>query len=133
MKGRDYMSKRIIATEMAPKALGPYSQAVAAKGEMIFVSGQIPIDPATNTLIDGDVTAQTIRCLENIKAILEQAGASLADVVKTNIFIKNMDDFATINAAYAPYFPENPPARGCVEVACLPKDVLVEIEATAII
>lgn len=127
------MSKRIIATEKAPKALGPYSQGVAAKGEMVFVSGQIPIDPLTNTLIDGDVTAQTIRCMENVKAILEEAGATLANVVKTNIFIKNMDDFATINAAYAPYFPENPPARGCVEVARLPKDVLVEIEATAVI
>lgn len=127
------MSKRIIATEKAPKALGPYSQGVAAKGEMVFVSGQIPIDSLTNTLIDGDVTAQTIRCMENVKAILEEAGATLANVVKTNIFIKNMDDFATINAAYAPYFPENPPARGCVEVARLPKDVLVEIEATAVI
>ena len=127
------MSKRIIATEKAPKALGPYSQGVAAKGEMVFVSGQIPIDPLTNTLIDGDVTAQTIRCMENVKAILEEAGATLANVVKTNIFIKNMDDFATTNAADAPYFPENPPARGCVEVARLPKDVLVEIEATAVI
>lgn len=127
------MSKHIISTDKAPLALGPYSQGVVASGKMVFVSGQIPIDPETNTLIEGDITRQTIRCMDNIAAILKEAGAGMQDIVKTTIFIKNMDDFATINAAYEKYFEKDAPARGCVEVARLPKDVQVEIEAIAVI
>lgn len=126
------MSKQIIATEKAPAALGPYSQGIVASGELIFVSGQIPIDPATNTLIDGDVTAQTTRCMENIKAVLAEAGVGMDAIVKTTIFVKDMNNFAIVNEAYGKYFESAAPARGCVEVARLPKDVQVEIEAIAV-
>ncbi len=126
------MSKQIIATEKAPAALGPYSQGIVASGELIFVSGQIPIDPATNTLIDGDVTAQTTRCMENIKAVLAEAGVGMDAIVKTTIFVKDMNNFAIVNEAYGKYFESVAPARGCVEVARLPKDVQVEIEAIAV-
>lgn len=126
------MSKHIIATEKAPAALGPYSQGVSATGEMIFVSGQIPIVPATGEVVSGDITAQTIQCMENIKAILAEAGAQMSDIVKTTIYLKDMNDFATVNAAYGKYFEKDAPARGCVEVARLPKDMQVEIEAIAV-
>lgn len=126
------MSKQVIATTSAPKALGPYSQGIVASGEMIFVSGQIPIDPTTNTLVEGDITVQTTRCMENIKAILAEAGVGMDAIVKTTIFVKDMNNFATVNEAYGKYFETAAPARGCVEVARLPKDVQVEIEAIAV-
>jgi 2-iminobutanoate/2-iminopropanoate deaminase len=123
--------REIISTEKAPKAIGPYSQAVRAGG-FIFVSGQIPIDPATNELIVGDISAQTDRVLENLQAILKAAGSSLAKAVKVGVFLKDMSEFAAMNAVYAKYFPENPPARATVEVTRLPKDVSVEIDVVAL-
>ena len=126
------MTKRILATEKAPAALGPYSQGVAAAGEMIFVSGQIPIDPATGAVREGGIAAQTTQCMDNIAAILAEAGATVEDIVKTTIYLKNMDDFAEVNEAYGKYFEKDAPARGCVEVARLPKDMQVEIEAIAV-
>jgi 2-iminobutanoate/2-iminopropanoate deaminase len=122
--------KKIVSTERAPKALGPYSQAVIANG-FVFASGQIPIDPANNQLIEGDIAAQTERVLENLKAVLEAAGSSLAQVVKTSVFLKDMGDFAKMNEVYARYFPENPPARATVEALRLPRDVKIEIECIA--
>lgn len=126
------MTKTILATEKAPAALGPYSQGVVAAGEMIFVSGQIPIDPATGALVDGDVAAQATRCMENIKAILAEAGVGMENIVKTTIYLKDMNNFGVVNEAYGKYFETDAPARGCVEVARLPKDVQVEIEAIAV-
>ena len=126
------MSKKILATEKAPAALGPYSQGVAASGEMIFVSGQIPINPATGNVAEGDIAAQTRQCMDNIAAILAEAGASVEDIVKTTIYLKDMNDFAVVNEAYGSYFEKDAPARGCVEVAHLPKDMQVEIEAIAV-
>ena len=122
--------KEIIATDKAPAAIGPYSQAVRV-GDMIFTSGMIPIDPATNTLVEGGVDVQARRVLENVKALLEASGTSMDKVVKTVVFIKNMEDFAAINEVYAKYFPEPFPARSCIEVARIPKDVLLEAEAIA--
>jgi 2-iminobutanoate/2-iminopropanoate deaminase len=124
--------KKIISTDRAPKAIGPYSQAVVVNG-LAFLSGQIPIDPETNQLIDGDVVAQTVRVLENLKIVLEACGSSLAQVVKTTVFVKDLGEFATINETYARYFPENPPARATVEAARLPRDVRVEIECVAVV
>jgi len=122
--------KQIIATEKAPAAIGPYSQAVKV-GNLLFTSGMIPIDPATNTLVEGGIEVQAERALENVKALLEASGTSLDKVVKTVVFIKDMNDFAKVNEIYAKYFTENFPARSCVEVARLPKDVLIEMEAIA--
>jgi 2-iminobutanoate/2-iminopropanoate deaminase len=129
------MSRRIIQTSQAPAPVGPYNQAIAASGEMVFVAGQIALDPATGTIVgSGDVAAQTEQCLKNLTAIVEASGASLANVVKTSVFLKDMNDFAAMNAVYAQYFAEaTAPARACVEVARLPKDVLVEIECIAVI
>jgi 2-iminobutanoate/2-iminopropanoate deaminase len=124
--------KKIISTDRAPKAIGPYSQAVVVNG-LAFLSGQIPLDPETNQLIQGDVVAQTVRVLENMKIVLEACGSSLAQVVKTTVFVKDLSEFATINETYANYFPENPPARSTVEAARLPRDVRVEIECVAIV
>ena len=124
--------KKIIETEKAPAALGPYSQAVLA-GDYLFVSGQIPYVPETMTLVSEDVQEQTKQALENVGAILKEAGASFDDVVKASVFIKNMDDFGRINEVYEKYFSKSKPARACVEVARLPKDVKVEIEVTAYI
>jgi 2-iminobutanoate/2-iminopropanoate deaminase len=124
--------KKIISTDRAPKAIGPYSQAVVVNG-LAFLSGQIPLDPETNQLIQGDVVAQTVRVLENMKIVLEACGSSLAQVVKTTVFVKDLSEFATINETYAKYFPENPPARSTVEAARLPRDVRVEIECVAIV
>ncbi len=121
----------VIATDDAPKAIGPYSQAIKANG-FVFVSGQIPLDPATQQLIEGDVAAQTERVLKNLSAILKSAGSSLQNVVKAGVFLKNMSDFAAMNEVYGRYFTEAPPARSTVEVARLPKDVLVEIDVIAI-
>lgn len=127
------MTKRILATEKAPAALGPYSQGVAASGEMIFVSGQIPIDPATGALVEGDIARQTTQCMDNIIAILAEAGATAENIVKTTIYLKDMDNFGAVNEAYGKYFKGDAPARGCVEVARLPKDMQVEIEAIAVL
>ena len=122
--------KEIIATDKAPAAIGPYSQAVKV-GNLLFTSGMIPIDPATNTLVEGGIEDQAERALENVKNLLEASGSSLDKVVKTVVFIKDMNDFAKVNEIYAKYFTENYPARSCVEVARLPKDVLIEMEAIA--
>jgi len=123
--------KRVIQTENAPAALGPYSQAIEANGT-IYVSGQVPFIPATMTLVSEEIQAQTKQSLENVKAILESAGYSLNDVVKATVFIKNMDDFAKVNEIYNEYLGNVKPARACVEVARLPKDVKVEIEVVAV-
>lgn len=122
--------KEIISTEKAPKAIGPYSQAVR-KGGFVFFSGQIPTNPATGELIEGSIQQKTERVLENLKAVLEAAGLSLDDVVKTTVFLKNLGDFPQMNEAYARYFAANPPARSTVEVSRLPRDVDVEIDAIA--
>jgi 2-iminobutanoate/2-iminopropanoate deaminase len=124
--------KKIISTDKAPGAIGPYSQAVLANG-FAFLSGQIPLDPSTNALIEGDVVAQTVRVLENMKIVLEACGSSLGQVVKTTVFVKDLGEFAKINETYARYFPENPPARSTVEAARLPRDVRVEIECVALV
>ncbi len=121
---------RTITTSGAPKPVGPYSQAVIAGG-FVFLSGQGPLDPATNRLVDGDIAAQTERVLENLKAVLEAAGSSLGQVLKTTVFLKDLNDFRKMNEVYARYFPENPPARATIEAARLPLDTLVEIEAIA--
>ena len=123
--------KKVIHTEKAPAALGPYSQAIEANG-MLFVSGQIPFVPETMTLVSDDVQAQTRQSLENVKAIVEAAGYSMKDVVKAGVFIKDMNDFAAINEVYNEYLGDVKPARACVEVARLPKDVKVEIEVIAV-
>ena len=123
--------KRVIHTEKAPAALGPYSQGVEVNGTL-YVSGQIPFVPETMTLVSDDVKAQTRQSLENVKAIVEAAGYTMQDVVKAGVFIKNMDDFAAINEVYAEYLGDVKPARACVEVARLPKDVKVEIEVIAV-
>ena len=122
--------KKVISTANAPQAIGPYSQAIVAGG-FVFVSGQIPLIPATGELVDGSVEVQTARVLENLKAILEAAGSSLESVVKTTVYITNMDDFVKVNGIYGQYFQENPPARVCVEVSKLPKGALVEIDVIA--
>ena len=120
-----------IATENAPKALGPYSQALKAGG-FIYCSGQIPINPATNTIEAVTIEDPTRQAITNLKNVLEQAGSSLANVVKTTVFIKDMNDFAALNGGYAELFGDTKPARSCVEVARLPKDVKVEIECIAV-
>ena len=123
--------KEIVATNKAPQAIGPYSQAVVV-GNMIFTSGMIPIVPETGEVLDGDITAQATQAIGNLIALLKEVGASAESVVKTTVFIKNMDDFAEVNAVYATFFKNNFPARSCGEVARLPKDVLIEIEAVAV-
>lgn len=123
--------KKIISTTKAPAAIGPYSQAVCV-GDMIYTSGMIPINPATGELVTGDITEQAKQAIGNLKALVEESGSSLDKVVKTTVFIKNMDDFTKVNEVYASFFTDNYPARSCVEVARLPKDVLIEIEAIAI-
>ena len=123
--------KNVIATDRAPKAIGPYSQAIIANG-FVFLSGQIALDPSTNQLIEGDVTAQTARVIENLKGVLEKAGSSLAKVVKTTVFLKDMNDFARMNAVYGKHFPAPAPARSTVEAARLPRDVRVEIDVIAL-
>ena len=125
------MNKTIIATDKAPQAIGPYSQAIEANG-FIFTSGVIPIDTATNTLVEGDITVQAKQAIGNLEALLKECGSDTEHVVKTVVFIKDMNDFAAVNEVYASYFKTDCPARSCVEVARLPKDVLIEIEAVAI-
>lgn len=123
--------REVISTNHGPKAIGPYSQAIKANG-MVFLSGQIPLDPASQQLIAGDIATQTERVLQNITGILRAAGTSLAKVVKTTVFLKSMNDFAAMNEVYGRHFTAEPPARSTVEVARLPKDVLVEIEVIAL-
>jgi 2-iminobutanoate/2-iminopropanoate deaminase len=123
--------REVIATNDGPKAIGPYSQAIKANG-FVFVSGQVALDPATQQLTNGDVAAQTERVLQNLSGILKAAGSSLQQVVKTTVFLKNMSDFAIMNEVYSRHFTQAPPARSTVEVARLPKDVLVEIDVIAL-
>jgi 2-iminobutanoate/2-iminopropanoate deaminase len=122
----------VISTEQAPKAIGPYSQAIRAGG-FLFTSGQVAIDPATQQVIAGDVAVQTEQVLKNLAAILRAADSSLDKVVRCTVFLKNMGDFAAMNEVYGRYFKQTPPARSTVEVARLPKDVLVEIDAIALV
>ncbi len=126
------MTRDIVTTTDAPAAIGPYSQAVRA-GDLLFVSGQIPIDPASGELVKGGIEAETRQVLDNLRAILEAAGSSLTNVVKATLFIADMNEFGTINEIYAGYFKTEPPARACVEVARLPRDVQIEIEAVALV
>lgn len=123
--------KEAVHTDRAPNPIGPYSQGIRANG-FIFLAGQVALDPKSGELISGDVRQQTERTLENLKGVLEAAGANLSHVVKVTIFLKNMGDFAGMNEIYARYFPKLPPARSTVEVARLPKDALVEIELIAV-
>jgi 2-iminobutanoate/2-iminopropanoate deaminase len=123
--------REAVATKLAPAAIGPYSQAIKANG-LVFASGQIPIDPATGNVISGSIAEQTQRVLTNVTEILKAAGCGLENVVKTTVFLKNMMDFATMNEVYSKFFTGTPPARSTVEVARLPKDVLVEIEVVAL-
>jgi 2-iminobutanoate/2-iminopropanoate deaminase len=122
--------KQIVATEQAPKAIGPYSQAVVSQG-FAFLSGQIPLDPATGQMVEGDIAAQTARVLDNLSGVLEACGSSLGAVVKTTVYLKDMGDFARMNEVYARYFPEDSPARATVEAARLPRDARVEIDCIA--
>ncbi|MBC8391708.1 MAG: RidA family protein [Deltaproteobacteria bacterium] len=126
------MEKEVVSTDQAPAAIGPYSQAVKING-MIFVSGQIAIDPATGSIVNEDVQAQTRQVLNNVKAVLEAAGSSLDKVAKATVYITDMDNFSKVNEIYAEFFIAQPPARACVEVSRLPKDVSVEIEAIAVL
>jgi 2-iminobutanoate/2-iminopropanoate deaminase len=123
--------QRIVATDAAPKAIGPYSQAVVYNG-IAYLSGQIPLDPATGQIVEGDITVQTARVIENLKAVLEACGSSLERVLKTTVFLKDMSDFPRMNEVYTRYFQVNPPARATVEAARLPRDARVEIECVAI-
>jgi 2-iminobutanoate/2-iminopropanoate deaminase len=123
--------REIVSTSKAPQAIGPYSQAVKANG-FVYTSGQIAIDPATNQPVQGDIAGQTERVLKNLAEILAAAGSSLEQVVKTTVFLKNMAEFAAMNEVYARFFRQAPPARSTVEVARLPKDVLVQIDAVAL-
>lgn len=123
--------KQVISTEKAPAAIGPYSQAIVVDN-MVFTSGVVPIDPATGNVVEGDIKVQATRVFDSMKALLEAAGSSCEDVVKTTVFIKDMNDFVALNEIYATYFTGDFPARSCVEVARLPKDVLIEMEAIAL-
>jgi 2-iminobutanoate/2-iminopropanoate deaminase len=124
--------KKVVHTPAAPAALGPYSQAIVANG-MVYLSGQIALIPETGLLVGEDVEVQTKQVMENLKAVLEAAGSSFSQVVKTSIFLKNMDDFSKVNAIYGTYFTQDPPARETVEVARLPKEVKVEISMIALV
>ncbi|WP_455538644.1 RidA family protein [Terrisporobacter sp.] len=126
------MKHQVIHTNNAPAAIGPYSQAIKA-GNMIFVSGQVPFVPETMEIVEGDVQAQARQSLTNVQNILKEAGADFSDVVKTTVFIKDMNEFALINEVYAEFFGDSKPARACVEVARLPKDVKVEVEVIAVV
>ena len=123
--------KKIIATTAAPAAIGPYSQGVDGGG-VVITSGQLPIDPATGAFAEGGIAGQTRQSLENVRAVLAQAGLGMESIIKTTVFLKDMNDFAAMNEVYAGFFPADPPARSAVEVARLPKDALVEIEAIAV-
>jgi 2-iminobutanoate/2-iminopropanoate deaminase len=126
------MKKKVIQTEGAPKAIGPYSQAIQA-GNFLFLSGQIPLDPKTGELVKGDIRKQTQQVLENIKGVLESQGLGMENVVKATLFLKDIGNFNQVNEVYANYFPSSPPARSTVEVAKLPRDADIEIEAIALV
>ena len=123
--------REVIATEHAPQAIGPYSQAIRAQG-LVFTSGQVAIDPATQQVISGDISIQTDRVLKNLESILQASGSGLEKVLRCTVFLKNMGDFGAMNEVYGRYFKQSPPARSTVEVARLPKDVLVEIDVIAL-
>ncbi len=125
-------TRQAVATDAAPKAIGPYSQAIRA-GSLLFLSGQVPLDPATGALVPGDIAAQTHRVMQNLKAVLEAAGSSLDAVVKTTIFLADLGDFKAVNEVYGGYFTAPAPARATVQVARLPLDARVEIEAVAVV
>lgn len=126
--------RKIIQTDQAPAPVGPYNQGVVATGAMLFVAGQIPLDAATGELVGDNVAEQTEKSIQNLTAVVKAAGSDLSQVVKTSVFLKDMNDFAEMNAVYAQHFgDESAPARACVEVARLPKDVLVEIECIAMV
>jgi len=125
------MKKKVIHTDKAPKAIGPYSQAIQA-GNFLFLSGQIPLDPASGELVKGDIREQARRVLENLKGVLESQNLGMGDVVKVTIFLKDMGNFGQVNEVYATYFPSSPPARSTVEVASLPRGADIEIEVIAI-
>jgi 2-iminobutanoate/2-iminopropanoate deaminase len=126
------MSKTIVQTDQAPAAIGPYSQAVRV-GQFVYTAGQIALDPATGKMVEDDITIQAQRVLQNLQAVLEAAGASLDDVVKTTVFLQDMGEFAAMNAVYAQFFGEDPPARSAVQAAALPLGARLEIEAVAIV
>lgn len=132
MEGVKKMAKKIISTDKAPAAIGPYSQAIQS-GNFLYTSGQIALDPSSSEVVTGGIQAQAKQVLENLKAVLAAGGASLDKVVKTTCFLNDMKDFVPFNEVYQTYFSENPPARSCVAVERLPKDVLVEIEAIAVL
>ena len=126
------MLKKVVVAEKAPKAIGPYSAGVKS-GNFVYTAGQLGIDPATGSFVEGGVEAETRQALKNLQAVLEAAGSSLANVVKTTVFLRDMNDFVVMNGIYAEFFTENFPARSAVQVARLPKDAAVEIEAVAVI
>jgi 2-iminobutanoate/2-iminopropanoate deaminase len=123
--------RQVIATPSAPKAIGPYSQAIRAAG-LLYLSGQVPLDPATGQMVEGDMAKQTARVLDNLKAVLEAAGSSLERVVKTTVYLKDMNDFPAMNEAYKAYFPNDPPARSTIEAARLPRDARIEMDLIAL-
>lgn len=126
-------NKKVIFTNQAPVPVGPYNQAIAVTGGLLFVAGQIPLDPKTGEIVgEGDITVQTRQVMSNIQAILKEAGTNWQNVVKTSVFLTDLGNFVAMNQVYGEYFPENAPARACVEVSRLPKDVLVEIECIAV-
>jgi 2-iminobutanoate/2-iminopropanoate deaminase len=125
------MDKKVVSSARAPQAVGPYSQAIGIHG-MLFVSGQIPIDPTTGALLPGDIREQTHQVMNNLRAILEEADQSLSDVVKTTIYLKDMGDFAVVNEAYGSFFPDTPPARACIEAARLPKETTIMVDCIAV-
>ncbi len=125
------MEKKVVYTERAPKPVGPYSQAIIA-GNFIFTAGQIPIDPKTNQIVQGDIKEQTRQVLENLKAVLEEAGATFDDVVKVTVYMRDLNEFSAMNEVYSEYFKNSPPARTTVEVSRLPRDVKIEIDLIAL-
>lgn len=127
------MRRETVSTSKAPAAIGPYSQAVVAVDQFVFTAGQIPIDPRTGQIVGEEIVAQTRQALQNLRSVLEAAGSGLGEVLKTTVFLKDMNDFAAMNDVYREFFPEAPPARSAVEVARLPKDVRVEIEAVGLV
>jgi 2-iminobutanoate/2-iminopropanoate deaminase len=123
--------RKTIHTDWAPKAIGPYSQGVKITGNLLLTSGMIPMLPDTGELVDGDIAEQTAQALDNLRAIVEEAGGTMDDIVKTNVYLADINDFVAMNTIYAQYFSDNPPARVCVEVSNLPKGALIEIDAIA--
>jgi 2-iminobutanoate/2-iminopropanoate deaminase len=127
------MARDVIQTDLAPKAIGPYSQAVSASsGKLVFLSGQIPLDPATGQLVTGDIQAETERVMKNLEAVLAAAGCTFGNVVRCGIFLTDLGDFGKVNEVYARYFPNNPPARATVQVSALPRGARVEIDCIAV-